>query len=97
MRQLFILNTSLSVHRCFISSENYSNILTRRIIKLQNVPINTSFAKRFVPFIATLIYNKILHLCDIKQCSVVEAKFKITKWLKTLSYDSTEQILVTIS
>lgn len=97
VRQLFILKLALKVHQSVIASEDYENLLKRRVFKLSFPVVNSCFAKRFSPFIDSLVYNKVNSHCDIKYCSVKEAKIKITSWLATLTYDLSEQLFIQIT
>lgn len=93
VRQLFIVKVCLDEHKRVINDVNYNEMLRRRIFKTQTVCVNTSFAQRFSPFLTASLYNKVVNLCDFKNSSMFEAKAKLTKWLKSLDYDSSEVLL----
>lgn len=94
VRQLYVLRTFLRMHKEVMNSTDYPVLLKRRIYRTNLPKINTSFARRFSPFKDHYIYNKVASLCDVRSCSLKEAKVKITKWLASLTYDSTENLFV---
>lgn len=93
VRQLFILRTSLSVHKTVLASPEYSAMLKRRIYRLATPPVKTVLARRFGEFVKAYVYNSVLKHCNIKDMTVVEAKHTIHKWLSMLTYDGTEKLL----
>lgn len=93
VRQLFVLKTFLQTHRQVLSSNNYKNALNRRVLRLPVPSTATSFAQRFGDYIKTHIFNTVSKYCDITDKSPAELKFMVRKWLHTLSYSDTEEIL----
>lgn len=93
VRQLYILKTSLLVHKSVLSCPEYESLLNRRIFKLKTPSVKSKFAQRLGCFMKTHIYNKVVQSCDIKEKSLYEAKNLLIKWLSSLNYDKTEELL----
>lgn len=93
VRQVYILQCTLNVHK---NKAVNSTILNKRnpynVIKTEKV--NTvSLAKQF-KFQSTRLYNKINRTLNIYQMTLKECKNTVTKWLKTLNYVQTEELLI---
>lgn len=93
IRKLFIHKVALSQHRHSISSPDYFNRLSRRTFHLPTIRTNTTFAHRFSKYLHPHIYNKILSYINLKSDNIREAKIKIKKWLLSLNYEETEDLL----
>ncbi|KAL4720606.1 hypothetical protein ACJJTC_006948 [Scirpophaga incertulas] len=78
-------------------SGELDRLVSRRLFRVPVPTINTSFAKRFPPYINNMLYNKVVMFCDIKLSSIHIAKVTVTKWLESLTYNDTENLLKTLS
>lgn len=97
VRQLFILNTALSVHRSVLAADDYDDVVKKRCHKLPLPHVNSSFARRFGQFVRAHVYNVVDKHCSLKEKTVYEAKKTLYKFLITLSYRETEDFLKIIS
>lgn len=93
VRQLFILKSCLISHKRLLGSELHETLLNKRVFKLPIPTIKTHFASRFGESLRVRVYNSVVANCDIKNCSVLEAKSVITKLLLNMDYTSTEDLL----
>lgn len=93
VRQLFILRACILMHRLMINSNSYRTLSKKRVFSIKLPKIKSVFAKRFQYYLHTAIYNKVQKLCDIRNLTVRQCAYEITRWLKTLDYESTESIL----
>lgn len=93
IRQLFILRTSLIAHKHTLNSDIYQSLLNKRVFRFPIPTVKSHFASRFGDYGRIHIYNVVLGFCDIKLCSVTEARRIISAWLLSLDYLSTENLL----
>lgn len=93
VRQLFVLNQTLKVHKKLNSDEQYTCNLNRRTYFISLPRIKTKFAKRFSPFVEINIYNAVSKKCSLKNLNFNESKWKLKQWLATLCYEKTELLL----
>lgn len=93
VRQLYIRKACLSTHKSVLRSEEYPNILRKRVYKITVNSVRTHFARKFSHYAFPTIYNTVVKQCDIKTCSIKEAKLKLSKWLSELSYNDTELLI----
>lgn len=95
VRQLYILQCTLNVHK---TKAVNPTILNKRnpynIIKTQKV--NTVLASKQFESQSIRLYNKINRSLNIYQMTLKECKNTITKWLKTLNYEQTEELLIKV-
>lgn len=94
VRKLFIYNTILSQHKKVNVNENLSTGKRRKDRVLAKPTVHTIFAQRHQSFLGPLLYNKankaiegLVHLNQLK------CKEALMRWLLTLEYDETEQLL----
>lgn len=97
VRQLFIFKVFNKFYKEVSSSVEYKTALMRRVPRLPVPSTVTSFAQRFGPYIKTRLFNIVAKNCDIKDKSSSQLKQSVKKWLLSLSYMETENILVNIS
>ena len=93
VRQLFVLRVTMIAHKNVVSSTAHKSLLRKRVFKVPLPTIHTHFASRFGKFIQVRVYNSVISSCNIKSCSVSEAKSIVLRWLLSLDYLSTERIL----
>ncbi|KAG6457057.1 hypothetical protein O3G_MSEX010099 [Manduca sexta] len=93
VRQLYIHKACLSTHKSIINSDEHKALLTKRVFNLSLPSAKSNFVKKFKFFAFRSIYNKVNKLCDIKNCSVYACSKKLTSWLLSIDYDTTESII----
>lgn len=94
VRQLYILLTALFQHSNLPEERGKCISLSRRNFAVcRTTAVGTSFAQRFFPFRGGELYNKLNKIINIANCSKVECKTKIIKWLLKLNYTETEALL----
>jgi hypothetical protein len=93
VRQLFLLKISLVTHKSSKILSCYSNILKKRVFALPVPRVLSTFGKRFGDYIRISTYNAILKHCNLKGCTINEAKKLITNLLLSSNYAETEAIL----
>lgn len=92
VRQTYILRTILLKHSQLI----YDPILEekRRNTKVCIVPLlRTSFSQHFFQFLGPFLYNRINHLLHIYPLVKSTCKLTVSKYLISLDYDDTENLL----
>lgn len=94
IRKLFILKSTVSTHGTVLRSDKYHHMMNSRNFKIAVPLVKTYFAQRFDPFISAFLYNKISKLCDIKSCTLRDAKKKLSNWLLNLTYSQTEELFL---
>lgn len=97
VRQLFILSIILKQHSMITFDPHLQTRRRKYNVCNQTLQIHTSFIRKFVHFLGPFLYNKINKILNIYSLSKHELKIKITRWLKTLTYDQTEDLLKIIS
>lgn len=94
VRQLYILRTILKKH----NSLTYDAVWAKKNRTLKPVcniaPHNTATAGHQYTVMSSRIYNKVNKINNIYPLCTREVKQKITKWLQTLSYTDTENLLL---
>lgn len=94
VRQLYILLTALLQHSNLPEERRKRIGLSRRKFAVcGTTAVGSSFAQRFFSFRGGELYNKINKIINIANCSKVECKSKIIKWLLNLNYTETEKLL----
>lgn len=93
VRKLYVLRSSMFTHKQVIGSLSYKNMLLKRVFKLKCFPVKTTFAKRFKSFLFPFIYNKIVNVCDIAECTLHESKGIVQRYLLEKTYDDVESLL----
>ncbi|KAL0810096.1 hypothetical protein ABMA28_010904 [Loxostege sticticalis] len=91
VRKLFVVRVVAHTHKKTLAMDGYEELLKKRVFKIPSVATKTSFSHRCGPFLFPYIYNKMVNLGDLKQCSVSEVKRLVTNMLLKWSYDKTEQ------
>lgn len=92
VRQLYILRSVLRKHtflpfeKCKMSKRNPGRVCD--VVNCQ-----TTFATRQYEYLSIILYNKINKKLNIYQLNLYHCKNEIFKWLLTLNYDQTEQII----
>lgn len=90
VRQLFILKTNLLQHHI----TPYDPISKRRKDRICHIPFpKLTFTKRHNAYLGPYLYNKINKILPIHHISYHECNLKLTDYLKSLSYDETENLL----
>lgn len=97
VRRLFILKIVTDTHRRVLRSADYGALITKRMFHIPLPSIRSSFAKRFHPYISAYLYNNVLKSCNIKLSSAFEAKRILNNWLRSLTYDYVENLIVCMS
>lgn len=92
VRQLFILNLTIRQH---IETKYDPKILSTRrgFVCKPNDRFYTAFSNRFFKCLGPLIYNKINKKLDIYPLTISKCKIITSTWLKSLTYDQTENLL----
>lgn len=93
VRKLFYMRVAVSVHKKTINSDNYHEMLRKRVFKLPIPSVKSSFAQRFRLYTFPFIYNKLVYLFNFKHCSTFETKLIITNHLISWTYDESESLL----
>lgn len=91
--QLFVLNIILKQHSKLHIDPS---ILKKRRSHFVCTPLSkhkTSFVRQFFPFLGPYIYNRINKITKIYTLTRHKCKQNITSFLKTLSYEETEELL----
>lgn len=91
VRQLFISNTCLSVHRSGARPMPLGG--GRRVGKLAVPRVKTTFAKRFPRYCHVSVYNTVTRSCSFGDISVREVRSKLARYLSCLDYDQTEALI----
>lgn len=93
VRQLFVLNILLRQHSNLIFDPDILNKRRKHAVSVLPKQSNTSFIQRFFIFLGPYLYNKVNKLIPIYSLNKISLKKVVTKWLLTLSYDETEDLL----
>lgn len=94
VRQLFILHTTLRMHKelTYDAKVTYPARRNNRICK--TTKHNTAFFRRHSCFLAPYLYNKLNSLLNIFPKMSHECKYIIQKYLLNLNYNNTESLLM---
>lgn len=96
VRQLFILKTVLRKHT-YLPYDPKLSVTKRRFDKVCSIEkTRTDIANRHYYYISSLIYNRLNKHLDIYSLSLYKCKLKCVEWLKSLSYQETEDLLAII-
>lgn len=94
VRQLFILRATTAMHSATLRSQNYEQLIRKRVYKIYVPAVRTTFSNRLPLFLLPYIYNAVCrNIPQIKNMSSQEAKRTTESWLRTIDYEKTEQIL----
>lgn len=96
VRQLYISRIVLHIHRSVLNCDQYPTLLKQRLFKIDSVHVKTRFAQRFFEFMSVFVYNKIAKTCEIKNRTVRQVKLLVIKYLLSLSYSQTQNLIKTI-
>ena len=92
VRQLFVLGSILRKHPSVIFGPNATK--KRRYYEVcTTYGSRTSLAQRHFDVLSNHLYNRIKKVCTIAPVCLNECKIKVTKWLHTLNYCKTEDLL----
>lgn len=94
IRQLFIFKVIIYQYTEFIKSSSSIKLLSKRRVLVPVKAVNTAFAQRFKYFLGPFLFNKIFQTCALRHSQLNEAKIKIFKYLQSLDYESTEDLLL---
>lgn len=95
VRQLYILRVSITYHRIFHSSPDIVDLNSgKRRLKLPSTRVKTAFATRFGFCAFPRLYKVVHKHCNVCNCTLRELIKKVTVWLLSLDYNSTESLLV---
>lgn len=93
VRQLFILNLIVAQHK----GTQYDPDICRNKRRIPNIlnpfKCRTQFARRQNAFLSVSLYNKLNKILNFYPLSKHECKMKVQKWLLTLDYKNTENLL----
>lgn len=93
LRQLYVLHTILNKHKSLLVDITILN--KRRNDKVAKTnKFKTDFARHQYTNQSSYLYNRINKSLKIYTKTNFECKKLVTNWLKTLSYDKTEDIIV---
>ena len=96
VRQLFIRDIILKQHLLLPYSTQSTQ--QRRNYNVCRLPdFKSTFARRFLCYLGGFLYNRVNKLIGIYPLTKKECKVKITKWIITLDYNSTEALLAPVS
>jgi hypothetical protein len=93
VRKLFLLRAILYTHKIVRSSDDYNELLGKRIFKIPTPTTKTSFSHHFGRFLFPFVYNKLVNLLNFRSSSEFEVKSLLTKTLLSWSYEYTEDCL----
>ena len=94
VRQLFIMLTILRKHSQLPFDPSLL-IRKRRSDRVCHIPQHrTALAGRHFKILSSKMYNKINKILQIYRCTKRKTKQKLQEWLKTLTYTTTEDILI---
>lgn len=94
VRQLFILRSVVAKHREVLVTPDYNLLLERRVPKIKVPLVHTTFAKRLPQYIQPYLYNSVCrNLRQLTRCSTNKVKKIVEKWLLSLDYTATENVL----
>jgi hypothetical protein len=93
VRQLYIVKAVGRTHNLIYKSQLHEHLLKKRVYRVPLPAVRSAFAKRSPFFAHPYIYNVVSKNLDIKQWGHVRAKRSVGKWLKTLTYSETENLL----
>ena len=94
VRQLFVLSTVLKQHGCsHLRITHY--LKRRRKDQVFTTPSTSlSFGQKHSTFLGPRVYNKINSILNVSEDSDYKCKTKVSKFLQDLSYQDTENLLL---
>lgn len=95
VRQLYILQCTLKTHKTLTIDRNLLNKRTQRSVII-STKTRTSFASKQYCAQSTKIYNTVNKKKNIYTMSHQQCKRKLTSWLQSLTYQQTEDLLVSM-
>lgn len=91
VRQMYIKQIIIKQHSQLAQDNHLSK---RRTDKIYKVPFRkTTFSQRFSSYLGPLVYNRISEVVNLKHLKLHSLKKYIYKYLKSLTYDKTEDLL----
>lgn len=97
IRQIYITKSVLTAYKTLLSTPNLNEILSKRIVRLPVPLMCTRFGQRFSQFLQPHLFNKLVKLCTILNCTIREAKHNLREFLDGLGYNSIEDLIDVIS
>lgn len=94
VRQLFILKTVIKTHSIVPFDKKRLTELRRKDAKITQDSFLSAFAHRQYCFLGLFVYKKINKILNIHPLSLYKCKSELNKYLITLNYDETENILL---
>lgn len=95
VRQLYILQCTLKTHKTLAFDQNIVNKRTRRSVIVSG-KTRTVFASKQYSVQSIKIYNTVNKKINIYTMSYQQCKKKLTTWLKSLTYQQTEDLLISM-
>lgn len=74
--QLYKTKNTVKMYRTVLNYVEYTCLLKRRVYKIGVPKINSSYARRFSPYIDRCLYYRLASACEIRKCTIEEAKLK---------------------
>jgi hypothetical protein len=93
VRQLYIMKAVSRTHSFLLGSQIYDELLSKRIFKAPLPPLRSALARKSPAFSHPKIYNNTCRNLNIRMLPVVKAKCVVKRWLLTLSYSLTENLI----
>ena len=93
VRQLFVLQTVLKKHSELTFDRAFINLKRRSDLVCPTLRCRTAVAQRHYPYISAMLYNRLNKELQIYPVSSYTCKLNCSKWLQTLSYLATEDLL----
>lgn len=95
VRQLYILNAFLRTHKTIKVRPDYHSLTAKRIFHIPLPRTTSCLARRCPAYLHTLTYNKVTSClpCDTKELTLSKCKKAVTRWLLSLSFVDSENIL----
>lgn len=99
VRQLYILNAYLRTHQTIKIRPDYDSLTSKRIFHIPLQRTTSLLARRCPAYLHTFVYNKVTSSLpyDMKELSFFKCKRVVKKWLLSLSYDDSENILTSLN
>lgn len=95
VRKIFILDSVMTQHKKIDYDERLSQLRKNKNV-CPEIRFRTSFSDKFQCFLGPYLYNKINKILKIYSLNKHKCKIKLLVWLKTLSYNNTENLLKVI-
>lgn len=95
VRQLFILATVMLQHSRlpYVPQPEIRN----RRLRLPLPDVETQFVKKFFHYLGPYLYKKIHSITNIYSLNKFNCKKTVSVWLQTLTYDETEDLMISLS